>query len=166
MTIKFKKDEQLIICSEEDIYYYHNYQIKINAKLSAYQVYCHMTSNPPWGLSLAFKIRDKISTIFGVKQIDGFKNKTESQVQVNDHLDFFLVEHITDSELALTSRDVHLSVMVFIKISEISSRLNLLSITTSVKIHNGFGKAYMLPVGLVHGIIVKALLKKMHVSLP
>lgn len=55
---------------------------------------------------------------------------------------FFRVEHSDREMLVLTERDRHLDVMLCIATSD-----RWLSITTSVVVHNTFGRAYMVPVG-------------------
>ena len=62
----------------------------------------------------AFRIRDAVSSAFGVKRIGGFSGKPIEFVSVGQHLDFFLVEHADDECLVLTQRDRHLDVMTCI----------------------------------------------------
>lgn len=75
---------------------------------------------------------------------------------VGERLDFFTVETISDQQLVLTSRDTHLAVMVCMDVYGQS-----LSVTTSVLCLNTFGRLYMLPVGMVHGLIVRKMLEKL-----
>jgi hypothetical protein len=105
-------------------------------------------------LGLAFRVRDMISSRFGVKQIGGFSGDSRDSIAVGEMLDFFLVEYICDDVLTLSARDRHLDVLTCI------SRIqNELSITSSVKTHNGFGRAYMLPVAPAHKLIVRKMLR-------
>lgn len=104
-------------------------------------------------LKAAFTVRDAISARFGVKKIGGFTGTTQSELKVGDYLDFFLVEETTKDCLVLTERDRHLDVMTCI-----STRDDEISITSSVKTHNWFGKAYMLPVAPAHKLIVRNML--------
>jgi len=57
--------------------------------------------------------------------------------------------------LVLTERDKHLDVMTCI-----ATQGPLVTITSSVKVHNWFGRAYMVPVGLAHRRIVRGLLRR------
>lgn len=115
-----------------------------------------ITAQPQGLLNLAFRIRDTISSAFGVKTIGGFSGVSRDNVQVGDHLDFFLVEHITDDVLVLTERDQHLDVMTCLSVDN-----RTLSVTSSVVTHNLFGKAYMLPVGPAHKLIVGTMLRRL-----
>lgn len=107
-------------------------------------------------MSLAFKIRDKISGLFGVKQIGGFTGQRVDTVQTGDHLDFFLVEDARPDRLLLTERDRHLDVLTCVAVHD-----RRLWIISSVVTHNLFGRAYMLPVAVAHRFIVRAMLNRM-----
>lgn len=107
-------------------------------------------SRPMPLLNFAFGVRDMISSVFGVKKIGGFSGFVPKTVDVGQMLDFFLVEYISQDVLTLTERDRHLDVMTCISISE-----NELSITSSVKTHNAFGRIYMIPVAPAHRLIVR-----------
>jgi len=65
-------------------------------------------------LGLAFKIRDFISSFFGVEKISGFTSSNAKDVSVGEKLDFFLVEHTSDNVLSLSARDTHLDVLTCI----------------------------------------------------
>ena len=118
-----------------------------------------MRTTPVW-LRYAFTIRDAISARFGVKRIGGFSGKQQDQVQTGDYLDFFLVEVVEPDALVLTARDKHLDVMTCI-----STHGPRLTITSSVVTHNAFGKAYMLPVGPAHKMIVDHMLRSVRKAL-
>lgn len=115
-----------------------------------------MTAEPGWLIHLAFRTRDAISTLFGVKRIGGFSGRRVEAVQVGDRLDFFLVEHVTPDMLVLTERDRHLDVMICLTVTE-----RLLTVTASVVTHNAFGRVYMVPVGLAHKLIVSRKLRRL-----
>lgn len=110
-------------------------------------------------MSLAFRIRDAISARFGVKKIGGFSGKRQTVLKEGDYLDFFLIEKVTPHVLTLTERDRHLDVMTCVTTAE-----QVLTITSSVKTHNFFGKAYMLPVGPAHRIIVRKMLSRLQAA--
>lgn len=105
-------------------------------------------------LKMAFRIRDAISTQFGVKRIGGFSGPAGDSVKAGDHLDFFLVEYQDDEVIVLTDRDRHLTNMTCI-----ASKGATLSISSSVAVHNLYGRIYMIPVGLAHKFIVRAMLQ-------
>jgi hypothetical protein len=121
--------------------------------MSAIEAWDLIMAHPMPMLALAFRARDAISTRFGVKRIGGFSGQRQAEPKVGDHLDFFLIERIEARCLILTERDRHLDVMTCVTTTDQS-----LTITSSVKVHNFFGKLYMLPVGPAHRFIVRKML--------
>jgi uncharacterized protein DUF2867 len=130
--------------------------VRLPNNLSAFDAWGIIRSHPAPLLKLAFSIRDAVSALFGVKRIGGFRGQYPGAVKVGDRLDFFLVEHVSAEVLTLTARDRHLDVMTCISISG-----RVLSITSSVKTHNRFGRFYMLPVAPVHRLIIRNDLKRL-----
>lgn len=126
------------------------------APLDAWRI---VMSRPLPMLGFAFGVRDAVSSLFGVKKIGGFSGVVPETVEVGQMLDFFLVEYVAPDILTLTERDRHLDVMTCI-----ASSGHELSITSSVKTHNGFGRAYMIPVAPAHKLIVKHNLKQIERS--
>lgn len=140
--------------------YYDCRSIQLPVEVTALEAWNIMTARPgPW-LQLAFRIRDAISALFGVKRIGGFSGTRRESVQVGERLDFFLVEHSAPDRLVLTERDRHLDVMICLSSSE-----RVVTITSSVVTHNAFGRAYMLPVGQVHKLIVNRDLRRLRRTL-
>ncbi len=115
-----------------------------------------MTAEPGLLIRLAFRTRDAISSLFGVKRIGGFSGARRETVNAGEQLDFFLVEHSAPDILILTERDRHLDVMICLSITDC-----VFTITSSVVTHNVFGRIYMLPVGLAHKLIVNSDLRRL-----
>lgn len=111
-------------------------------------------SRPKLLLQVAFYLRDGISSVFGVEKIKGFSGLMPDQVELGQRLDFFLVEHVSDTVLTLTARDRHLDVATCVSLHG-----SQLSISSSVKRHNLFGWFYMLVVGPAHKLIVRNTLR-------
>ena len=128
--------------------------------LSPVEAWNRIMAAPLPGMALAFRIRDAISARFGVTRIGGFSGRQAAVPQVGDRLDFFLVEGIHPEQLILTARDRHLDVMI-----SVDTKGADLSITASVLTHNRFGRAYMLPVGPAHRLIVWLMLRRLRASL-
>lgn len=120
------------------------------------EVWNLMMARPQPLLGAAFWLRDAISARFGVKKIGGFSGTPRDSVAVGDRLDFFLVEYSDDYSLVLTERDRHLDVMTCISVEG-----RTVAVTSSVRIHNWFGRAYMIPVGIAHKWIVRGMLKRL-----
>ncbi|NMN76877.1 uncharacterized protein DUF2867 [Pseudomonas sp. KD5] len=110
-----------------------------------------MTAEPGLFMRLAFRMRDAISSLFGVRRIGGFSGARRETVHAGEQLDFFLVEHSAPDILVLTERDRHLDVMICLSITD-----RVFTVTSSVVTHNVFGRIYMLPVGLAHKLIVNS----------
>ncbi len=115
-----------------------------------------MTADPQPLMQLAFRARDAVSSLFGVKRIGGFSGTWRDEVRPGDRLDFFRVEQVAADRLVLTERDRHLDVMICVSTAE-----RLLTITASVVTHNLFGRLYMLVVGPAHKLIVSGDLKRL-----
>lgn len=134
--------------------YYDVRSIELVAPLTALEAWNLMMAeqSPIWGA--AFWVRDAISARFGVRKIGGFSGMRRDAVSAGDRLDFFLVEAAAPDLLVLTERDRHLDVMTCL-----STEGNRVTVTSSVITHNWFGRAYMLPVGPAHKVLVSGALK-------
>jgi len=140
--------------------YYDSQTMDMPRPLTALEAWTIVTEQTGMLMRLAIKLRDAISALFGIKPIRGFSRQRWTDVQVGDHLDFFLVEHIEPDMLVLTARDSHLDVMTCV-----STDGNSVSITASVVVKTLFGRLYMLPVGTAHRWIVRNALRRMKQSL-
>lgn len=136
--------------------YYDSRSITLPTAITPLKAWNLMTAEPQPLMRVAFKTRDAISSLFGVKRIGGFSGARREAVKVGDRLDFFLVEHIAEDILVLTERDRHLDVMICLSIVD-----QVLTITSSVVTHNTFGRIYMLPVGPAHKLIVSSDLRRL-----
>ena len=135
----------------------------LSQKVTALAAWNNIRTQPVPFVRLAFRVRDAISTCFGVKPIGGFSRTEMEKVSKGEHLDFFLVEHIAPDVLTLTARDRHLDVMTCITVDE-----NTVSVTSSVITHNMFGRIYMIPVAIAHRLIVRRSLAQLssgHISI-
>ncbi len=106
-------------------------------------------------VGLAFRIRDAISARFGVRRIGGFSGRHADTPKAGERLDFFLVERIEPKIMTLSARDRHLDVLTCI-----TTYGQRLTITSSVKVHNLFGRAYMILVAPAHRLIVSVMLRR------
>ena len=136
--------------------YHDSRSVLLPVQITALQAWNLMTAGQGPLMRLAFRTRDGISSLFGVKRIGGFSGTRREAVQAGDYLDFFLVEHSAPEVLVLTERDRHLDVMTCVSIAD-----RVLTITSSVVTHNTFGRLYMLPVGPAHKLIVNSYLKRL-----
>jgi hypothetical protein len=101
-----------------ELYYFDRQEVSLPRKMTALAAWNTIMSEPQTFLKFAFRIRDAVSSAFGVTRIGGFSGKPIKFVSVGQHLDFFLVEHADDECLVLTERDRHLDVMTCISTHE------------------------------------------------
>ncbi|MGD9843287.1 MAG: DUF2867 domain-containing protein [Steroidobacteraceae bacterium] len=150
------KDNIHILRPVSDLDYYDARSVLLPVAAQPLAAWNLIMSEPQWVLRAAFWLRDAISARFGVKRIGGFTSMRKENVQIGDRLDFFLVEHAAPDVLVLTERDRHLDVMTCLSTSG-----RTLTVTSSVITHNAFGRAYMLPVGPAHKLIVNNMLRRL-----
>lgn len=136
--------------------YHDSRSVLLPVQITALQAWNLMTAEQGPLMRLAFRTRDAISALFGVKRIGGFSGTRREAVKAGDYLDFFLVEYSAPEVLVLTERDRHLDVMTCVSLAD-----RVLTITSSVVTHNTFGRLYMLPVGPAHKLIVNSYFKRL-----
>ena len=136
--------------------------LQCDPTLSALQIYVRMTERQNRFVNGLFKIRDWISGYFGIPAIHGFGHHHNlDNADLGQDLDFFKIEGIDDTHLILTRReDDHLEVMVSLFVERTHRQSAQVFVTTSVITKNMFGKIYMVPVAMIHGWLVRSMLKK------
>ncbi|MDX7987723.1 DUF2867 domain-containing protein [Xenorhabdus sp. 12] len=153
----------LLLAKKDKLYYYSQQKVFTVQKVTAIDVYKKMTNGMPLWLRLSFVIRDKISSLAGVEKIHGFSDKNPNEkFHVGSYIDFFEIIHLSDNEMCLLSKDIHLTVMISLNIVPNNNHKIgcIATVTASVITHNFFGKAYMIPVSLTHAGIVRTMLSK------
>lgn len=130
--------------------------VTLTRPVTALEAWDLIMAQPLPGLKLAFRVRDAISGLFGVARISGFSGRRQRDPQKGDKLDFFLVEDIAPDRLILTARDRHLDTMTCV--NAIGGQV---TVTSSVKTHNTFGRVYMWPVAPAHKLIVRVMLGRL-----
>jgi hypothetical protein len=154
-------DPSILLAPIDQLNFVHQDQQLIDKNITASQAYFMMTTQPPIWLDIAFKVRDFLSQhLAGVQPIQGFNSQSKA-LELGGKADFFDVIKVSDHELFLQSTDKHLSVLVVLQIHPYNEQKNKLKISTSVVTYNLFGKIYMLPVAMVHGVIVRRLLRNL-----
>jgi hypothetical protein len=153
--------EAVTLADHSRLDYFDSQTVAIPKSITALEAWSLISEQTGPGMRLAFKIRDVISALFGVRRIGGFSGVRRDNVTAGDHLDFFLVERIEPNVLILTARDNHLDVMTCV-----NTGAGSVSITASVVTKNFFGRLYMLPVGLAHRRIVRNSLQRLKQTMP
>ena len=144
-----------LIAPRANLDYFNAQSLPLPQQISALQAWNIAMRNPLPGMAAAMWVRDRISGLFGVAPINGFSGVQHSKAEIGGKLDFFVIEDMTEQLLALTARDTHLDVM-----TTVTTYDRVLTITSSVVTHNAFGRAYMVPVGMAHKLIVWWTLRK------
>ncbi|CDG20026.1 KLLA0F24948p [Xenorhabdus poinarii G6] len=153
----------LLLDKKDNLGYYSQQKVFIKNKMTALDVYCQMTQKIPLWLRLSFAIRDKISRLAGVGKIRGFSGGSlNTELHVGSYVDFFKIVRISDDEICLLSKDIHLTVLISLNVFPDNHHKGgyIATVTASVITHNFFGKVYMIPVSLTHGSIVRGMLSK------
>lgn len=149
----------VLIAPAGELSWSHVGRCRVAFAITAPEVWQRVMAEPLPLMKTAFRIRDSISARFGVKRIGGFSGRV-SIPPVGEKLDFFTVEAVSDRVLALSERDRHLDVMACVTAIPDAGGTEV-AITGSVRVKTGFGRAYMIPVGPAHRLIVAALLRRL-----
>ena len=145
-----------LVAPRAQLAYYDHSRITLPHAVTPAEAWTRIMANPLPLLGAAFRVRDAVAAPFGVRRIGGFTGLRAENPAVGDRLDFFCVERSDPQALTLTDRDRHLDVMI-----AVTSEGRDLAITASVITHNRFGRVYMWPVGPVHSLIVRAMLRRL-----
>lgn len=139
-----------VLAPVPDLDYFNSQSVAVTRDVTPLEFWNTEMTRPQPVMNVAFWVRDAVSSLFGVRKIGGFSGVPVARVTAGDRLDFFVVEHADDTTLVLTERDRHLDVMTCISTEGVT-----VCVTSSVRVHNGFGRAYMIPVAVAHKWIVR-----------
>ncbi len=152
--------ESDLVAPRDALDFFEARSIDLPRPMSALEAWDALMRYPLPGIALAFRIRDAISARFGIKRIGGATMRRPTAPKVGDRLGFFLIERIEPAILTLSERDRHLDNVTCVTTHDLR-----LTITTSVKVHNLYGRIYMLPVAPAHRLIVSTMLRRLARSL-
>ena len=154
-----------ILAPREALAYFDTRGVLVPDRITALEAWNRVMARPLPGLRQAFWLRDAISSRFGVKRIGGFTRTRVTTTAPGKRLDFFLVKEACDTRLLLSERDRHLDVLTCVTATPEGTGTRV-AITSSVRTHNIFGRAYMIPVGPAHKLIVALMLRRLARALP
>ena len=115
-------------------------------------------ASPKW-VDILFKIRNKIVSLFGLKNEVLDIDKIILPFKVGDKVGFFKVFEAYDNEIVVGEDDAHLDFRVSILLDK--KKGNLLSVKTMVNFNNTFGKLYFFLIRPFHIIIVRTIIRNM-----
>jgi hypothetical protein len=117
---------------------------------------------PAW-VGQLFALRNRLVKVFGLKVSEADSSPEQLprfRVEPGERLGLFRVMAKTGGEVLLGENDKHLDFRISFYLStEASSGHYRLVLSTTVLMHNWFGRLYFLPVKPVHKLIVSAMLK-------
>lgn len=167
--IKTAIPEGSVLFKEENFFdYADSFKGELNTKrnISTNEIgRAFFTSTPQWGKNM-FAFRNSIVKMFGLKTgTDNSKSLSpdDFKIEVGEQLGIFKIFDKTANEIIMGENDKHLDfrVSIFYNKAQNSSKVNFLTISTTVKYHNWMGILYFLPVRPFHQLIVPVMLKKM-----
>jgi len=130
--------------------------------LSPTEIYLHASRATPRWVHALMSIRNELVRRVGLKSVGALNmaaDKLPAAFDVGDQIGIFGILSKTEDELLLGIDDRHLDLRVSIR-KGTSSDPNSYVVATAVKVHNWLGRAYMLPVGRIHPLVVKALMRR------
>jgi hypothetical protein len=118
-------------------------------------------ATPRW-VGVLMAIRNRAVRLVGLKdvgQLGAHAGKRAAAYQVGDRLGIFHVFGITDEELVLGIDDRHLDVRVSV-CKPRGAAPPAYIVSTVVTVHNRLGRLYMIPVGRIHPLVVRAMMRR------
>jgi hypothetical protein len=119
------------------------------------------SATPPW-VSTLMSIRNRIVKLFGLKDVGHLvasSRKPAALYEVGDRLGIFNIFCKTEDELVLGIDDRHLDVRVSVLKPRADASQHYV-VSTVVSVHNWLGHVYMAPVGRIHPLVVRALMRR------
>lgn len=117
-------------------------------------------ATPRWAARL-MAIRNRAVKFVGLKDVGALAERVErppAAYRIGDRLGIFTLMARTDDEIVLGIDDHHLDVRVSV-LKFTRGGAARYAMSTAVKTHNLLGRLYMIPVGRIHPIIVRALMR-------
>ena len=131
------------------------------ASLTPVEIFLRSLKTTPAWVTRAMAMRNAIVRQIGLKDVGPMMapaDKPAADYRVGDRLGIFTIFGSTPDELLLGIDDSHLDVRVSV-LKQGGARPSYV-ISTVVKVHNWLGRAYMLPVGRIHPLVVKAMMRR------
>ena len=117
-------------------------------------------ATPGWAARL-MAIRNRAVRLAGLKDVGALAERVDrpaADYRVGDQLGIFTLLASTDDEIVLGIDDHHLDVRVSV-LKFVRDGAPRYAFSTLVRTHNLLGRLYMIPVGRIHPVIVRALMR-------
>jgi hypothetical protein len=126
------------------------------------------SSGPKW-MEVLFKLRNRLVKLFGLKTSGTARDKDELlkkfKCKPGEQLGLFKVFEKNEREVVIGEDDKHLNFRVSLLLSEGIELKRILTITTTVKFNNRFGKIYFAVIKPFHKAVVKSMVNGIIVQL-
>jgi Protein of unknown function (DUF2867) len=155
--------ESVLHATLTDADFYDAYEAPLtDASLTPTEIFLRATrATPPW-VSHLMSVRNIIVKQFGLKDVGGMGGGTHRPApayEIGDRLGIFSVVGKFENELLLGIDDSHLDVRVSV-LKRGANGMQSYVVSTVVKVHNMLGRIYMAPVGQVHPLVVRAMMRR------
>ncbi len=155
--------DSLLQTTLADADFYDAYEAPLNDRaLSPTEIFLRASRATPQWVGVAMTLRNQIVRRLGLKDVGTMREyggKSADTYRVGDRLGIFHIFGKTENELLLGIDDRHLDVRVSLMKSEQNS-LSRYVVSTVVHMHNRLGRIYMAPVGRIHPLVVRAMMRR------
>ncbi len=137
----------------------------VDPALSPTEIFLIASRATPGWVDFAMSLRNRIVQLVGLKDVGSMRNannRSAADYRVGDALGIFNVLGKSENELLLGIDDRHLDVRVSVMKAQ-RDGLPRYVVSTVVHAHNWLGHFYMAPVGRIHPIVVKAMMRRTRV---
>jgi hypothetical protein len=156
-------DQSVLRSSLADASFYDAYSAPLcDGTLSPTEIFLRTSRATPGWVATLMSIRNGIVRQLGLKDVgsmSGETRKAASEYQIGDRLGIFTVMGQTQDELLLGIDDSHLDVRVSV-LKPSGKKSSSYVVSTVVHVHNWLGRIYMAPVGRIHPLVVRAMMRR------
>jgi hypothetical protein len=149
-----------------EAHFYDAYRAALHdATLTPVEIFLQTVKATPAWVSGLMSLRNLIVRQIGLKDVGAltpFNGRPAGHYRIGDRLGIFGVLSNSENELLLGIDDSHLDVRVSVLKPQGKDSQSYV-VSTVVKVHNWLGHLYMAPVGRIHPLIVKALMRRVTV---
>lgn len=135
----------------------------VNPNLTPTEIFLKAVSATPLWVDGLMAVRNFAVRFCGLKDVGGMRSYTgrlAADYRVGDRIGIFSIITIDERELVLGIDDDHLDVRVSIFKEITSAATAQYTLSTVVHIKNRLGSAYMAAVGLIHPLVVRAIMRR------
>jgi len=133
-----------------------------DAGLTPTEIFLRAARATPRWVGRLMDIRNAVVRRIGLQDVGGMADgagRPASSYQVGDRLGIFTIFAMTAQELLLGIDDRHLDVRVSVLKAAGDGSMRYV-VSTVVDVHNWLGHLYMLPVGRIHPVVVRAMMRR------